>query len=163
MAVVMKPMPTLTETQTKRFWAKVSNRDGEGCWVWTGKTGHNGYGELFIRNSKFRAHRLAYSMERGPVPVDHLVCHRCDNPLCVRPDHLFLGTNQDNIRDCMAKGRRVNVRMRAASRELLRELKHLVSLMEPYEEDGTLRIAGLATLNGARAAIAKAELEHSRQ
>lgn len=81
-----------------------------GCWLWTGPTSHNGYGKLSgCRSRGFKrmtfAHRLSYMIFRGPIPKGMEVCHRCDNPPCVRPDHLWLGTHTDNMRDAKRKGR----------------------------------------------------------
>ena len=82
-------------------------RRTDGCWVWIGaKT--NGYGVICIGGTKTRqAHRVSWELENGPIPDGMCVCHHCDNPSCVRPDHLFLGTRADNNRDRDAKGRQV--------------------------------------------------------
>lgn len=81
---------------------------GGGCWEWQGYRNENGYGFTRVggrgSNGMF-AHRLSWTIHRGPIPDGLQVLHRCDNPCCVRPDHLFLGTNQDNIDDRVAKGR----------------------------------------------------------
>jgi hypothetical protein len=75
------------------------------CWVWKGSVNHANYG-MYKFNGKFRlAHRLSYEIHIGSIPSGMLVCHKCDNPSCVNPDHLFLGTQKDNINDCVAKGR----------------------------------------------------------
>lgn len=88
----------------ERFWEKVSITDG--CWLWTGSQ-TKGYGSFAIKRSTPRyAHRLAWEFATGaPVPAGKMVCHRCDVPLCVRIDHLFLGTAADNSADMKAKGR----------------------------------------------------------
>lgn len=87
-----------------RFWEHVQK--SEECWIWTGSISAYGYG-LTCRNSKTeRAHRMAYELTYGQIPEGTLVLHKCDNRACVRPDHLFLGTQSDNIKDMDNKGRR---------------------------------------------------------
>ena len=77
------------------------------CWEWTGtrRGGRWNYGLAQIRGKEWRAHRLSYVFYIGPIPERMQVCHHCDNPPCINPAHLFLGTNADNVHDCMAKGR----------------------------------------------------------
>lgn len=93
-----------------RFWRRVSKDPGHGpngdCWVWTGWVDREGYGK-FMRSerSSTGAHRFAYEDTYGVIPDGYFVCHRCDTPACVRPDHLFLGTNQENVSDMVAKKR----------------------------------------------------------
>lgn len=91
-------------TRESRFWAKV-DRSGD-CWLWTGHRNEQGYGKcyLFGRLGRF-AHRVAWEYERGPISPGICVLHRCDNPSCVRIDHLFLGTRDDNNKDRALKGR----------------------------------------------------------
>lgn len=88
-----------------RFWGKVAK--GEGCWLWTGATDGHGYGVLHLgtRNGVQKASRISWDLHYGPVPDGLHVCHHCDNPPCVRPDHLFLGAPYDNMHDAMNKGR----------------------------------------------------------
>lgn len=98
-------------TPTDRFWAKVRKETSpvrEGltpCWTWTGGTTKNGYGQFCWPLRGSRAHRLSWFMRFGDVPQGLLVLHRCDNRPCVNPEHLFLGTHQDNQDDMWAKGR----------------------------------------------------------
>lgn len=81
--------------------------DGKrGCWNWQGLCNNKGYGILTRDRKSHKAHRLFYEIHVGPIPTGMLVCHECDNPTCVNPKHLFLGTIQDNNLDCKAKGRR---------------------------------------------------------
>jgi len=76
-----------------------------GCWLWIGSTDKKGYGQI-RRNRKIQpAHRFVWELCHEPIPAGVWVLHRCDTPCCVNPDHLFLGTRQDNMRDCVKKGR----------------------------------------------------------
>lgn len=76
-----------------------------GCWLWLGAVNKNGYGKIKYERRHWTAHRLAWQLFKGDIPIDICVLHRCDVPICVNPDHLFLGTNQDNVDDCVSKDR----------------------------------------------------------
>lgn len=94
--------PTLEE----RFWSKVEKTDG--CWNWTATKNPKGYGEFYnkLRGSiHTRAHQVSWILHFGDIPSGLQICHRCDNPSCVNPSHLFLGTADDNTRDKIEKGR----------------------------------------------------------
>lgn len=92
------------KTAEERFWAKV-DKSGE-CWLWkAGRFVGPGYGAVKRNGKQLRAHRVSWETRFGPVPAGRFVCHSCDTPSCVRPDHLFLGTAADNMADCRAKGR----------------------------------------------------------
>ena len=93
-----------------RFWERV-DRSGD-CWVWTSTRNERGYGVVIVQSPgdpsvplHMKAHRLSYLIEYGPPPADLFVLHTCDNPPCVNPAHLFLGTARDNAQDMAAKGR----------------------------------------------------------
>lgn len=96
----------------ERFWEKVNRTDG--CWLWTASTRDKGYGAFSYRKDgrqiQDRAHRFSWVLHNGPIPPGLWVLHNCpdgDNPACVNPAHLWLGTSDDNIRDMNAKGRHV--------------------------------------------------------
>ena len=91
-------------TTKEKFWKNITKR--EGCWEWP--THRNGYGSFRIGAKNYLAHRIAYELTYGKIPKGKLICHHCDNCRCVRPDHLFLGTQKDNIADAMSKGRMSN-------------------------------------------------------
>lgn len=87
-----------------RFWSKV-HRQPNGCWEWTASRLPRGYGRFSLGGKQVGAHRVSWELHHGAIPSGLAVLHRCDNPPCVRPDHLFLGTLVDNIRDMIRKGR----------------------------------------------------------
>lgn len=93
-----------------RFWDKVNIQSENGCWIWTKKVDRWGYG-LFVHKENgtrfyLLAHRVVWQLCYGKIPEGLLVCHHCDNPPCVNPKHLFLGTDKDNAQDCIRKGRK---------------------------------------------------------
>lgn len=94
-----------SKTLDQRFWEKVSK--SEGCWEWQGSVGTGGYGKISLQQSRkiVLAHRVSWTLHFGDIPDGMLVCHRCDNPPCVRPDHLFLGDTKANADDMVRKGR----------------------------------------------------------
>jgi hypothetical protein len=85
------------------FWSKKDDKTG--CWNWQGARNSDGYGNTTIDNKSVGAHRAAYMAFKGEIPKGMSICHKCDNPACCNPDHLFLGTHTDNIRDMHVKGR----------------------------------------------------------
>lgn len=132
-------MPMRAETHLtlkELFLAKVEQTDH--CWLWRGSISPvTGYGRLQFMNKSLRAHRVAYELLVGPIPKGMEVCHNCDNPPCQRPDHFFLGTTADNLRDMTIKGRSSfgerNGRSKLGS-EAVREIRRLYATGEVTQQ-----------------------------
>lgn len=103
MSETLKAKP---KTAVERFWANVDKRGPDDCWLWTASRKPFGYGQMMIAGKMKRAHRYSWELASGSPPDGGLsVCHSCDNPPCVNPKHLYLGTQGDNIREAERKGR----------------------------------------------------------
>ena len=95
------------KSDEERFWAKVKKMEN-GCWEWQGAKNLQGYGEFMTAGDSGHfemAHRISWKLANGPIPDGMFICHHCDNPPCVNPAHLFLGTQKDNIQDMFSKNR----------------------------------------------------------
>lgn len=89
----------------ERFWSKVK-QDENGCWIWIARKDRAGYGEFRLNGKTKKAHRVSYELTNPNVDITKFcVLHKCDNPSCVRPDHLFHGSHNDNVQDKIKKGR----------------------------------------------------------
>lgn len=109
-------------TAEERFWKRVQKTDT--CWIWTGRP--NAYGRFRVNGKNMMATHFSWELHYGePVPSNLLLCHKCDNPPCVRPDHLFLGTITDNMRDASVKGRLVRPNTREPRYRKFRPNHHL--------------------------------------
>ena len=97
-------MEVISSEAKIRFWEKVEKRPN-GCWIWTSYVNKDGYGMLSYSGKTERSHRFVWMMEYGEIPAGMCICHKCDNPACVNPDHLFLGTQRQNIVDMCSKER----------------------------------------------------------
>lgn len=97
------------ESLKERFEKKFDKEDGNGCWEWNAHKGRWGYGTFSVNRKSKLAHRVSYELYVGEIPDGLLVLHRCDNPACVNPKHLFIGSNADNVHDCEQKGRAVHL------------------------------------------------------
>lgn len=127
----------LTQKDIDRFWSK-PDRSGK-CWLWPSKRDRYCTFNIVTPAGKksLLAHRVAYELANGPIPSGQYVCHRCDNPRCVRPDHLFLGTQTDNMQDMARKGRGSKLSgEQVGSAVLTWELVHAIRLAYQNNEGG---------------------------
>lgn len=116
-------------TDAERFWRRVQKSDG--CWTWLGSAHRHGHGYATMDGRVTYAHRVAWTLTHGAIPDGLDVCHKCDNPPCVRPDHLFVGTHADNMRDMAVKGRALE-----ASKKRSKLTEHQVRDIKAMLADG---------------------------
>jgi hypothetical protein len=132
------------------FWAKVDK--SADCWIWTASRTKDGYGWFRIGSRRDRtdtpalAHRVAWEIANGPPPAGTSVLHRCDNPGCVRPDHLFVGTQADNMLDMSSKDRAPNKKL---TRPSVREMRELAAAGVPVSELAARFMVGRSTADKA--------------
>lgn len=120
------------KTPEQAFWDHVLKT--ETCWLWTGGVAGKGYGQFGKNNGqRFDSHRFSYELHIGPIPEGLFVCHTCDVPRCVNPEHLFLGTNQDNMQDAARKGRTTIGERNPRAKLTEEDVIELRSLWEPYQ------------------------------
>lgn len=116
-----------------------------GCWEWQGTLLINEfYGVVCFQGKRYRAHRLSYSHHVGEIPEGKIVCHHCDNPKCINPDHLYAGTNQDNSNDMVSRGRHVSKKGESSEKSKLKEWQIPIIRADKRKEKDIAKAFGVA-------------------
>lgn len=101
-----RPIPAMSASDIERFWALAKRGDVSECWEWKGARARKGYGQFHMADAMYSAHRVSMFLAGNEPSAEEQACHRCDNPCCVNPAHLFRGTGKENVSDSVRKGRR---------------------------------------------------------
>lgn len=139
-----------------KFWVKVKKDIEEKCWIWMGYKDKLGYGQFQFRypvqvKRNLRAHRSSYELTYGSITEELFVCHKCDNPSCVNPHHLFLGTNYDNVMDRVQKDRSAKGEKNGRSKLTIikaNEIRHKFSIGTTIEDMCSLYLVDESTIRG---------------
>jgi hypothetical protein len=115
------------------FWEALEREPG-GCWLWT-RRHWNGYGQVWFKGREWRAHRLAYLLHHGLLPEGKMICHTCDERACCNPDHLYLGTQTENMRDRRVRGRTARGERHGSAKLTADDVRHI---RRRYAETGLL-------------------------
>lgn len=132
-------------------WA-VQPEPNSGCWLWAGRVGVKGHGEMSLNGKHVLCHRASYELERGPIPTGLWVLHRCNNACCCNPDHLYLGTHKDNMRDMKESGRhKMKTHGERSGRAILRESDVIEIIRLQSDVIEIIRLRGLGITQSALA------------
>jgi len=144
----------------ERFWFHVNKTDS--CWMWTGAKDRQGYGTIIIhgrRSKRIRAHRLSWIMAHGDIDPSVIVCHHCDTPSCVNPNHLFVGSKGDNNKDKVSKGRHAFGERHGMASLTKEQVEEIRSRCITYKPSGAARFKGVRP-NSSRALAIEFGVSH---
>lgn len=138
----MSKQISLTQKDIDRFWSHV-DKSGD-CWLWTGALNEDRYGRFQLDGAIYNASRVAWVIAHGAIPPKFDICHACDNPSCVRPDHLFSGTHSANLRDMVNKGRATYAKLQPHQ---IPEIRHLRRVGLPLKKIAKMYGVSLALIS----------------